>query len=124
MKYKLTDEYIVTSDNKKLYRIKRNSDGLLGGYVESMNNLSQHGNCFAFNDAKIFGNAKVEDDAQIYGQVFGNSRVYGKAIINGQVFGNAEVGGEVVVNSQVFGNAKVTGNSVINNQVFGNVIIN
>jgi len=109
-KYELTDETIEVYGTA-LHRIKALKDfgnvkkGELGGYVESERNLSQEGNCWVYDNArvysnaKVFGNAEVCDNARVYSnaKVCDNARVYS----NAKVFGNAEVCG----NAEVFGNA-------------------
>ena len=109
-KYELTDETIEVYGTA-LHRIKALKDfgnvkkGELGGYVESERNLSQEGNCWVYDNArvysnaKVFGNAEVCDNARVYSnaKVCDNARVYS----NAKVFGNAEACG----NAEVFGNA-------------------
>ena len=62
-------------DGTELYRIVALKNfgnvqkGAIGGYVESMNNLSQEGNCWIYDDAKVIGMAYVEDNADISEQV-------------------------------------------------------
>ena len=89
-KYELTEETITINENKTLYRIRALKDfsdvkaGDLGGYVESENNLSQFGNCWIYNKAKVFDKSKVYDDAWVGGTaliggssgVGGSSRIY------------------------------------------------
>ncbi len=53
-KYILTDE-TVKIDSATLYRIRRVSDGLFGGFVESEKNLSQEGACFIYDDTVVSG---------------------------------------------------------------------
>ena len=148
MKYKVTDETMEYC-GRTLYRIERIEDGLKGGWVESVDNLSQDGTCFIYNNAKAYesakvygnaevwgnaevhGNVKVVDTAMVFGnaKVFGNARVWGNAKVFGntkvfglaEVFGDAEVHGNVKVvdNAMVFGNAKVFGNA----RVWGNARI-
>ncbi len=82
-KYKILKKKFIDFEGTRLYRIQRISDGLIGGYVESENNLSQTGNCFIYENAKVsgdttvFGNAEVSGDAE----VFGDAKIYGDAII-------------------------------------------
>lgn len=61
-----------------LHRIKRLSDGKLGGWIEKEENLSQESNCW------VDGEAKVYDDAKVYGnaKVYGDSEVCGHARVN------------------------------------------
>lgn len=81
-KYKLTDE---TTDvlGITLHRVKALKDfddvkkGELGGYVESERNLSQAGNCWVYDNAKVCDNAWVYGNAKVYG----NAWVCGDAMI-------------------------------------------
>ena len=63
-KYKLTEETINVGD-KTLYRIEALRDfsnvekGDKGGYIENEKNLSQSDDCWAYGNAKAFGNATV-----------------------------------------------------------------
>ena len=59
-KYILTDEkFIVNEGGPTLYRIKRLSDGKLGGWIESEANLSQEGDCWVGDEACVWDCAKV-----------------------------------------------------------------
>ena len=70
-KYKLTGE-TTGFRGKILYRIiacKTFGDvheGELGGWIESYENLSQDGNAWVFDNAKVLGNAKVSGYAWVY----------------------------------------------------------
>ena len=130
MKYKLTDE-AIKHNNRTLYRIQALKDfsdvkaGELGGWIESERNLSQDGDCWVADKAKVFdtarisGNARVSDNAWVFGdaQVYNNARVFD----NAQVYGNAEVhdeakvfgNAEVYKNAQVFDNAEIKNGSII-----------
>ena len=111
-KYELTAEFIEKW-GKKLFRIKALigfgsvEAGELGGYVEKEDNLAQNGNAWVFDDAEVYGNAKVYGNAWVYGnaEVYGNARVYDDAWVYGdaRVYGNAEVYGD----ARVYGNARV-----------------
>lgn len=61
-----------------LHRIKRISDGKLGGWIESEDNLSQEGNCWIGDNAKVYGDATIYDNAQVFSH----------ADITGNVTGN------------------------------------
>jgi hypothetical protein len=75
MKYELTDEMIQHS-SRTLHRIKALksfsdvSKGGLGGFVESVGNLSPKGNAWVYGDARVHGNAQVHGDARVYGDVW------------------------------------------------------
>ncbi len=102
--------------------------GDLGGWIESEKNLSQEGNAWVYDnarvhgDARVYGNAQVRGDAWVYGTawVHGNAWVYGNARVYGYawVYGNAEVCGD----AQVYGNATVYDNARVgeNAEVDGN----
>lgn len=129
-KYEFTDERKTVNDHI-LHRIKRISDGQLGGFIEKEENLNQEGNCWVADNACVWGDAQVSDNAQISSnaqisndaQIGGNAKVYDNAIIHGNawVYGNAEVSGTARVfghahicdNAQILGNASVWGNAKI-----------
>jgi len=105
--------------NHKLYRIRALKDfsdvkaGDLGGFVQSEKNLSQTGNCWiydnarVYDDAYVYNHAKIMDVAWVYGnaevydqatvintaRVYGNARIYGKAEISGEcsIYENAQI---------------------------------
>ena len=138
----MNKKYEFTGETKEfngriLRRIRRIEDDLVGGWIESEENLSQGGNCFVHDEGMVYGNAKicgnaivfsyatvydnakVYDDAWIYGnaEVFGNARVFGDTAVFGnvKVFSYAEIYGcaRVYDNARVYGNARVHGNAVI-----------
>ena len=155
-KYELTDES-TTINGHVLYRIKAIygletkhgtvKSGDLGGYVESEDNLSQEDKCWIYDDAKVYGNAQIfedaiiRDNAQIYGnakvyceaeirddaKVFGNAEVYDNALIenDAKVYDDAEICGDAWIygNSKVYGKAQVKGNSEVYGQVFGEACV-
>lgn len=84
-KYEITD--IEHDTIKGLFRIRRLSDWLLGGFVSGYHNLSQDGECFIYDDACVYHKAEVSDDAK----VTGNSTVTGDATITGDVCGGTEI---------------------------------
>ena len=81
--------------------------------------MSQQGNCWIYDDAKVYENAKVLDDAV----VADNSEVYGSAIIcdaakikhNAVVCDTATIFDNAIIHgySQVSGNAKIFNNCVL-----------
>ena len=64
-KYEMLYEDKIEIGSHTLYRIKALKDfsdvrvGDLGGYIERKENLSQKGNCWVYNNACVFGNAKI-----------------------------------------------------------------
>jgi carbonic anhydrase/acetyltransferase-like protein (isoleucine patch superfamily) len=113
MKYELTKETCQSWDGRTLYRIKRISNGELGGFVEKVECLSQDGDAWVYGNAQVSGNARVSGNAWVYGnaQVSGNARVSGNAL----VYGNARVSGDARVygNARVYGDAQVSGNALV-----------
>ena len=105
-KYKLTEE-TINVNGKTLYRIEALKDfsdvkqGEKGGFIEKEENLSQYGDCWAYDNAKIYDNAQLYDDAIVYEDavVCGNAKVYGEADVCGNVwvFGDAEVYDDAIV---------------------------
>jgi len=54
-KYEFTGETILLKDKDKsitLRQIVRLCDGLVGGWIQREENLSQSGNCFVYENAK------------------------------------------------------------------------
>jgi carbonic anhydrase/acetyltransferase-like protein (isoleucine patch superfamily) len=119
-KYELTP-----SDKEGLFRIKAVKDfndvkkGDIGGYVESENNLSHDGNCWIYDNAQIWGNVVICDNAVIQdnAQIWGNAHVYGNAIIDDEarIYGNAVVRDSAVVrgNARIYDNAEVRSNAKV-----------
>ena len=124
-KYELTDETVFV-DGHKLYRIRALKDfgnikaGDLGGFVESELALSHEGNCWVYEDAKVFEGALVWGNAQVYGdaKISDSARIYENAKIGGyaDVYGKAKVYGNAKVErfAAVFGNAQVYADAIVN----------
>lgn len=79
--------------------------GDIGGFIRCEGNLSHEGNCWVYNDAKIYDDAYVSSNARI----FNNAEISGNALVCGDsgILNNAEVCGE----AKVFGRARVCGNA-------------
>ena len=103
----------------KAYRIKRVSNGELGGYIQSESNLSQEGDCWVGGNAMVYGNARVEDNAMVYGfaKISGDARIYGNAKVYEftSVCGHAEISGDSKVHGDlnVYGSPKIKGSTSI-----------
>lgn len=126
-KYKLTKETMDLGDGIVLYRIQalRDSEhakkGELGGFIQSLANLSQDGDAWVAQDAKVFEEASVLGNAQIWGEamisgravVCDKARVFDTAIVfeAALVGGNAWVHGNVSICgcTRIFGNARIFG---------------
>ena len=95
--------------------------GDFGGLIQSENNLSQKGNCWAYKGTFLYDKSFVCDNAKIYASV-----IYDSAVISGdaeisdgaRIYGRARVSGKAKVygaNTEVYGKACVFGN---NTEVF------
>lgn len=86
--------------------------GELGGYIEAEDNLSQDGNCWVFDKARVKDGGKVLDDAIVYDKslISKNSIVGGRSIVGGHCFVTNQ---SVVIDSTLEGNVTVTGHSNI-----------
>lgn len=127
-KYGLTDETIEV-EGHTLHRIKALKSfgdvkkGDLGGFIEKEGgdlfglrkegNLSQDGDCWVYDDAKVYGkafvweDAKIKDSAEVYDEalVCGEAEVYGEALVYGNTF--------VSENAKIYDNAWVSGTSMV-----------
>lgn len=79
MKYILTSKSILFR-GRELFQIQR-PNGDFGGYIESERNLSQVGACWVYQSGKVFDNAVVMDNAQVFGVVYGNATIAGGILI-------------------------------------------
>lgn len=91
MKYKLDTSDSIIENGKTLYRVIYLQDLIIednllpiakdskGGYIETMENLSQEGKCFLLGRSIIMGDSKVSGNTQIHGDV----KIYGHTIIKG-----------------------------------------
>jgi len=119
MKYELTTNFIEYKD-RKVYQIKALKNfgyvkaGDLGGYIENESNLSQEGNCWAFEGTQVYDEAKVSENAEVRGF----ARIYGYAEVSGyaEVYDNAQVYDEAKVSgyAKICGYAQIGNNCIIN----------
>ena len=142
-KYIILKDRVKHCQGKTLYGIQALKDfghvrkGSIGGYIEKEENLSQEGNCWVYNEAMVFDEAKVYGDARIhdYAKVYGDAEVYGKAGIYDEarvmdsaiIHGNAQVMNRALIGdaAEVFGNAQVTSRVIVidHAKVYGNAIV-
>ena len=141
-KYELTDETTEIGGHI-LHRIIALKDfgfikkGDLGGFIEKEANLSQEGQCWVYNDAKVYENSLIYGAAQIYIKaiVHGEAEIGDHAMVyrDARVYGNAHVSDKAIVhghaeisdNAHVFGKANICGHSKVygNAQVYDNAIV-
>lgn len=150
-KYELLRKDNIEHEGRTLYRIKALRDfvnvkaGDLGGYIQNEDNLSHDGNCWIYENAKVYDRAYVYNNAAVYGnasvygraRVYNNARVYGyakiydsaivreKAKVNeyAEIYGNAEIYEKAWVfdNVKVYDNAEIYGDAIVhhNATVYG-----
>ena len=119
-KYEILKDKSITMNGSTIYRIKalRNfgdvKAGDMGGFIEKEENLSHDGPCWIYDDAMVYHNAKVRDNAIVrgYAHVYNESQVLHNAIVEG----HSRVHGHGIV----FGNARIKDNS----SVFDHGIVN
>ena len=129
-KYELTDIKLNVV-GKTLYRIRALRDfadvkkGDLGGWIESEENLSHEGDCWVYDNGKVYDNAKIMN----YATVSGNAVVYENAYVCdfSKIYGNAEVYGRVSISNHamVFENARVggTGSATSHCEIYGDALV-
>jgi NDP-sugar pyrophosphorylase family protein len=110
MIYKKSWKYILKHTFESYYRLKAVKDfsdvkkGELGGYVKGYYNLSQEGNCWVYNTARINKRAIVTGNAIIKNKatVTGNAIVSGRAVISGNaiISGDDVVSGDIEINNR------------------------
>ena len=71
-KYELLRDDSIIENNTELYRIRalrsfgKVKEGDLGGYIESESNLSHEGNCWVYDDVKVYGKDCICGDTMLY----------------------------------------------------------
>ena len=123
-KYRLLDRDTIVLAGRKLYRIQALRDvcysvkeGKVGGYVESEANLSHEGRCWLYHDACAYEDARVEEDATLWGhatlrgkaKLIEGAALWGKAIVQGE----AKVGGR----SRILDQVVIGGKAVVKGRV-------
>lgn len=135
-KYELTSE-IKNHIGCKLHRIRALKDfgsvkaGDLGGWVESEENLSQYETAWVFDEAKVYGNAKVSNCAEVHDNVwiYCNAQVYGHAKVsdNVNIYGNAFIRDDACIcdNAEIYDNAIVCDSARVfeNAEIYGDAKI-
>lgn len=118
-KYELLTDDSIKYGRTTLYRIRALIDfsdvkaGDLGGYIEKEANLDHLGNCWVYDNSKVYEDARVWGNAQIRGNSWmsGNSRAWDNSILSGDcvMWGNARMSD----NSKAFGECKLSGNATM-----------
>lgn len=126
-KYRLDRKESISVNGFQLFRIiaERNfADvhmGDRGGYIMHTKNLSSEGDCWVYDDARVFGKAVVKENAivEMSASVDGQATIAGNAVITDDsiVQGKATVCGDVTIqdHSCIRGSAYVCGDGVASN---------
>ncbi len=142
-KYEILKDQSITMNGSSIYRIRALKNfgdveaGDMGGFVVSEDNLSHEGRCWIYDDAMVYHNAKVKDNAIVrgYAHVYNDAQVMHNAIVEGHarvfdqctIFGNARIKD----NANVFGHGRVNGFAIVqdnatvsdNARVYGESIV-
>lgn len=114
-KYTLTTEDMRTHERtgSVLYRIRASRDiprhnvkkGELGGFISSLDVLSQEGDCWVFDDAVVVGDSHIS----------GNALIYNNAVVENSTISDEAIIGEYceVCDSDVTGTSCVMGHSTV-----------
>lgn len=102
------------------------TEGELGGWLEGEHNLSHDGTCFVSEEAKVFGNAEVIEDAIICNtsvvkdnaKISGSCYLYSKCVVGADTIlaGNTTVG-----DSHIYFYSKLLNNDTEANPVLANI---
>ena len=123
-KYEFTGETRAI-DGRVLRRIRRLSDGAIGGWIEHEQNLSHEDSCWVADGAAVFASARVYDAALVCDRavVYDIASVHGFAVVSehaavygsARVFGSARIKGHARARgrSRIGGSAIVTGDACV-----------
>ena len=128
LKYVFTNE-TLQHDGRILHRIKalksfgNVNKNDLGGWIEKEDNLSQEGDCWIADNAKVYDKAYVYDNAQLYDNaiICGEAKIYNDAKLHdyarvedeAYIYGNADISGEALI----YGKAKVDYKVIYNEEI-------
>ena len=129
---KSNTKYVFTGESKewqhrRVWRIRRTFDGILGGWIESEENLSYRGSAWVGAEAVVCDQGRVSGNAN----VSGNARVYDNAQVFdwGYVSDDAEIcdlvevsGGGIVGDTKLTGTAKIESGSY-NHGTYGESLV-
>ena len=98
--------------------------GDIGGWIESEENLSHHGDCWVFPGSQVSANARITENAGIYDStVSGDAAVRGNAKVckNANVYDHADISDNayVVGPIHVYGDTKVDKDTVVCKSIHG-----
>lgn len=118
-KYELITDSEGRSRPRAIKKFSIVNYGEVGGWLDGEHNLSQRGNCWVGNEARVLGKASVMGDALVVGEaiVSGEAKVYEQAKVYGKarIFDTSHVSGNAVVygDARIGERARVDGRSSI-----------
>ena len=113
--------------------------GTIGGFVDSITNLSQGGGCWIYDDAICCEGGLVREEAEIYDDsmvrgtavVAGKARIYNHAVAkdscyisSGEIKDDAVIAGKAIIGSLCLQKPLISGDSRVYGMVQGNVHVN
>lgn len=114
------DEKLV--GGQRVRRIMR-SDGKLGGYINDEANLAQTGRCFVHEQSVVLDNARVADDAQVYGKMSNKSRAEGASNVYGEMMDYAVILDNATLYGSMSGSARLEENAILYGNASGNAVV-
>ena len=94
------------------------TEGDLGGYVESEENLSHEGDCWIYDESAVMSKSRIYENAKLYG----DSRFSDYSV----AYGNCELQNVIAqLASKIYGNIKVVNSytRIINSDIYGDITI-
>lgn len=124
-KYYLDKNDTITIGKTVLNRVLYIGSSLVGGYVESEDNLSQQGTCLLLETGRAYGNAKIVENAKVLGTLSDDAVIKGSAVLShtGILSGKAVVQGRATVNGQITDSACVKDSAVVSGVVSGQATV-
>lgn len=124
----------VIDEGMRLYRIKAIRDipeknvnvGDLGGLVQTPLNLSQDGDCWVDEQSRVFGNARVKDNASIENSIIRDNATVGDAVVidSSTIKDNAAISGNAkIYHSSIGNNVKVKGEAYVSESKLRNDVV-
>ena len=112
----LVRQIVLTTDLPRIGLTK----GVIGGWIESEENLDPAGDCWIYEDSYVYGNAEVSEDAQIM-----NSTVCANAIVCGDshIAGSLIAGDSYVQNSSI-SECRIEGGNYVDSFIYESTMEN
>ena len=125
-------EAIAYDEDKKcyidvqLFKIRATKDfgdvkaGDFGGFVQNESNLSQEGDCWVYDEAKVYDGAVVKGNAKICNK----TRVKEKSKVNGEVIiKNSSITESVVIGNSIISDVVMENSTIVNSNISKSIIV-